>query len=148
MLQDNVHSGDIFMTRKASHSKNGYGIKELLLSLGISVLAITVSSLIMSLIAYNGENPIVKTDLYALFSLVIGGISFGLISGRIFGIGKTVLASLMLTLIMLIAGIIISGSMVTLGAFMNYGCFIATAFAGAYLSKKREKKGHRKHRRI
>ncbi len=123
-----------------------YGIKGLLFASLTAISMILILSLIFSILATSSENPGEKTDLYALFALVLAGIFSGFINSKVIGHGKTILSSAFTALVMLLSGIIVSGGMVAGGAFMNYASFIGTSIVGSYLGKRREKRMHKRHR--
>ncbi len=134
------------MTKMKKQDKGRYGIRGLLYSSLITFGIIIVISFIFSLIAASADNPIAKTDIFSLLSLIISGVVSSFICSKRFGMGKALLSSLFVILIMLLLGIVFSSGRLSGSAFMNYGCFFGTCAVGSYLGRKREKK-HKIHKR-
>ncbi len=134
------------MLKISKKGKSGYGIRGLLLSALIGLLCVVVFAFVFSFIALSSENPILKTDIYALFALVLSGVFSSFVNSKRTSFQRAMLSSLLIALILLLFGIIFSSGKIGVGALMNYGCFILTSLVGAYLGRKKEKK-HKRHKR-
>ena len=114
--------------------------KSLLLTILVSALITVLVSFIFAVIANSGENSTSSLGVYSLISLLISAAVGGLFSTRICGFKIVVLSALSMILLMLIFAFIVCGGKVTLGAFMNYGCYFGAYVAMGYLGKKRERR--------
>ena len=108
---------------------------------------ILVLSLICALIASSLSDPTANLGLFSLGAMILSAIVSGIFSVKYrkdCSIGYAALVALMVVLIMLLINVIISGGKISLGAFMNYGCYIGTYLLGALIAKHTG--GRRKHR--
>lgn len=119
-----------------------------LICLGLSGGVIMLLSVIGALVASGLDDPTGNLGLISLAVMLISAAITGIFCTRIKGdggVGFSALVALAVVLIMLLINVIICAGKVSLGAFMNYICFIGVAVGSAFLGKKRERRGHRKH---
>ena len=113
-----------------------------------SALLIVLLSFVMAIIANSSDDPTSKIGIYSLLTLLISAAISGVAISRIKGeggFGVAALTALTVALIMTFIGIIMSGGRLTLGCFMNYGCYLGVSVMFAYLGRKKEKRHKRIH---
>ena len=118
-----------------------------ILCFAISILLIVLFSLFSALILGGLNDPTKNIGIFSLGSMVLSAMLSGVLCSRIKGESGLRFASLVglaVVLLMLLINVIISNGKVSLAAFMNYGCYLATYILSAYLGRKRN--GHHKHR--
>ena len=122
--------------------------KSFFIGFGLSWAVILAITLISTAITTSLDDPTGNIGIFALGSLLISAAISGFVCCRIKGDGGvafSTLISLAVTLIMLLINVIACGGKVTLGAILNYICYIGVASLSALLGKKRS--NHRKHRK-
>ena len=109
----------------------------------ISLVVILALSFVMALVANSTSDPTANIGIYSLLVLVLSGGVCGFCMSRAKGEGgvlHALLVSLVVSIFMLIIALIAGGGKLSLGSFMNYGCYIAVAVLFSYLGKKRERR--------
>lgn len=127
--------------KKKSNRGTFYGM---LLSLLISLLILAAVSITVSAISYSTKDPMSLVKPLSVTAIILSAALSSFISARKFGSGAAAISSLVFTLIMLTVGIISSSGMVSLGAFINYLCYVGTALLFIYLASRKPKR--RRHR--
>ena len=118
-----------------------------ILCFAISILLIILFSLLSALILDSVKDPTKNIGVFSLGAMLLSAIMSGVLCSRINGKPELRFASLVglaVVLLMLFINVIISSGKVSLAAFINYGCYLATYILSAYLGRKRN--GHHKHR--
>ena len=126
--------------------KGGVGIR-FLICLAISVISILTTALIAALIVSRLDDPTSKLGLYSLLAMLVAAGLSGMITVKTGGDGDlrfSVLVSLAVVLLMLLINVIISSGKISLGAIMNYVCYIGSYLLGALITKHLG--GRRRHR--
>ncbi len=134
--------------QKGRRALAGSTPRSFLICLGVSGGVIVLLSVVGALVASGLEDPTGNLGLISLAVMLISAAITGIICTRIKGdggVGFSALVALAVVLVMLLINVIICAGKVSLGAFMNYICFIGVAVGAAFLGKKRERRGHRKH---
>lgn len=115
----------------------------LLISFGVMLIVAVIGGAI----AYLTDDPTAYIPPIALAAILLSAVINGACSSRIKGdggVGFSVLVALALMLLLLLINVIINGGKVGGGAFMNYGCYLATAALAAYLGRVRQRKRRRR----
>jgi len=115
--------------------------------LGLSALLIPVSALVATAFASASDDPTGKAGLYSLLALLLSAAVSGFTVSRLSGEGGVKLAALCalaIVLIMLLISIIATGKIPSVGALMNYGCYLGVAALSALVGRKREKRHRRR----
>lgn len=113
----------------------------------ISGLLIVLFSLLSALIVGRLDDPTKSIGLFSLGAMMLSAIVSGIICARLRGEGEvrfSCLVGLAIVLTMLLINVIVSKGRVSLGAFMNYGCYMGAFTLSAFLGKR--KGSHRHHR--
>ncbi len=121
--------------------------KSFILCFSISVLLIILFSLISALIVGTLDDPTKNIGLFSLVAMILSAMVSGVICARIkddSSLRFAALVGLAVVLIMLLINVIICSGRVSLGSFMNYGCYLGTYALSAFLGRKRN--GHRRHK--
>jgi putative membrane protein (TIGR04086 family) len=121
--------------------------KSFLICFAISVILIILFSLLSALILGGLDDPTKNIGLFSLGAMMLSAIVSGVICARIkgeSGMRFACLVGLAVVLTMLMINVIVCKGRVSLGAFMNYGCYLAAFILAAFLGKKRN--GHRRHK--
>ena len=113
----------------------------------ISALLIILLSLISAVILGALEDPTGNVGLFSLGAMLLSAIASGVCCVQIKGedgVRFSALVALAVVLVMLLINVILSQGRVSVGAFMNYGCYLGCFILAAYLGKRKDR--HRKHR--
>ncbi len=119
-----------------------------LICLGVSGGTILLLSMVGAAIAAALDDPTGNLGLISLAVMLISAAVSGVFSTRMKGEGGlpfSALVALTVVLIMLLINVIVCAGKVSLGAFMNYLCYLGVAVMAAFLGKKRDKHRRRKH---
>ena len=103
-----------------------------------SVGMIFILSLISAMIVISLDDPTAKLGIFSLVTMLLSAAVGGFFSSKIRGgmsLGYSALVSLSVVLVMLLMNVIMSGGQVSLGAFMNYGCYMGTYMLCALIIK-------------
>lgn len=124
--------------------KKGFGV---FLPCTLAAIAlILLFSFIGAIAASSSGDTSATIPIYSLLALVLAAAISGFITSRIKGEGgiKTAaLSALTIVLLMMLIAIIVSGTVPTLSALMNYCCYMAVAVFSAFLGRKRGRHGRR-----
>ncbi len=112
-----------------------------------SAAVMVIMAIVCALIASGLDDPTEHLGLFSLGVMLLSAAVSGIISSRMQNgsITFSALVALALVLIMLLIDVIICKGKVSLGAFMNYGCYMGVATMSAFLGRKKEK--HKRHKR-
>ncbi len=130
--------------RKRSRTAGGIA-ESFIICLALSCLIIIVLSLISAAVLSRMGNPTKYIGIFSLISMLISAMIGGICSSRLRGEGEVRFASLValaVVLIMLLINVIATAGRVSVGAFMNYGCYLGVYILAATVGKRR---GHRIH---
>ena len=130
---------------KKTQGKN-QSIRGLLLSSAFIILVIVTLSFIAAIICNITQCRSDGIKIYALGVLIASALISGFVNSKRGGVKEALFASLFISLIMLLLGIILSGGKIAASAFMNYGCFLLISVAGSYLGRRRDSKPRHKRR--
>ncbi len=134
------------MSFKKSSARRGV-FSKICLSLLISAAILLALCAVATAVAYFTPDPMSLVKPLSVAVTVTSACVSAAINSRLFGVSPALISSLILTLIMMGAGIIASHGKADLGALINYVCYMASACLFAYLSgRKRKNKPYRKRR--
>ncbi len=136
----------MFKTKRKT--KDGAGKIAFIPYVLISLVVILVLSFAMAFVANLTSNPTANIGIYSLGALLISGAVCGFCISRAKGDGgvlTVLLVSLAVAVFMLVVALIAGGGKLSLGSFMNYGCYIGVAVLFSYFGKKRERRPKRHH---
>lgn len=131
------------MRRKGCCGSGGLGF---LPCLGITALSVPIFALFGTALACASDDPTARIGVYSLVSLLAAAAVSGFAVSRLAGEGGVkcaVLSALSVVLIMTLVALIITGEVPTLGALMNYGCYLGVAALSAILARRRSRKRRR-----
>ena len=114
----------------------------------ISGLLIILFSLFSAFIVGALDDPTKSIGLFSLAAMILSAIVSGIICARIRAEGEirfSCLVGLAVVLAMLLINVIISKGKVSLGAFMNYGCYLGAFTLSALLGRRRVNHRHHRH---
>ena len=123
------------------NAKNGTAYK-IGISFLISAATLSAISLLSAVIAYCTHDPLSLIKPLSIAAIIISAAVSAFITTKIYSITNAILSSLMLTLIMLTAGIIAVGG-IRPSAMLNYACYMATAALFSYFASRKPKRRHR-----
>ena len=106
-----------------------------------------ISSFALALFSYNMNDPVGVAGLMSMIALVLSGSIGGALISRLRedgGIGIAALATLLLSLIFLLVGIIRGGGSVSLSSLLSYLLMIGAAALSAFFLRPRS--GHKRRR--
>lgn len=129
---------------KTKRSKDGGVFRDFIFCFGFSVLAIILLSFISAVIVNALDDPTAILNIFSLATMILSAIVGGIFSvkfKRDATVGYSALVGLSVLLVMLLINVILSGGRISLGAFMNYACYIGAyclgAIAGKHIGTKR-----------
>lgn len=118
-----------------------------LICLILSAAVMVIMAILCALVAGALDDPTKHLALMSLGVMLLSAAVSGVVSSRMQNgsITFSALVALALVLIMLLIDVIVCKGKVSLGAFMNYGCYMGVATMSAFLGRKKEK--HKRHKR-
>lgn len=118
-----------------------------LICLILSAAVMVIMAILCALVAGALDDPTKHLALMSLGVMLMSAAVSGVVSSRMQNgsIAFSALVALALVLIMLLIDVIVCKGKVSLGAFMNYGCYMGVATMSAFLGRKKEK--HKRHKR-
>lgn len=117
------------------------------LCFGVSILIFILLSIICAAILLSLDDPTAFIGVSSLVVLILSALISGIVSvflWRDATIGRSALTATLCVLIMLLINVIISSGKISLGAIMNYVCYIGSYLLGALITKHLG--GRRRHR--
>ena len=130
--------------------RTGGGIYRLyFICLAISLLGVVVLSMITAAILSASTDPTGRIGIFSLITLILSACLGGLVSSGLNPTEKPTFpltVALGVSIVMLISGVILTAGHLSLGAFMNYGCYFGCYALLSYFggkggrSKKRRKR--------
>ena len=130
--------------KRRSNTGSHAGTFAIIFGFIISATAVLILSLLLSLIAYKGQDPTARVGLFALVSLTLGGFFGGVGTSRIKGeggVGCAAILGVLGALILIALRLIFSE--VGASALLSAATFVGACILGAYLARPR----HKRHRR-
>ena len=128
--------------------RKGHGIlQDYLFCFGLSALTIILLSLVGAAISLSLNDPTGYIGVVSLSVLLLSAVVSGVTTSFIrndCSLGFCALVSLGVVLILLLSAVITCGGRVSVGSFMNYGCYFGVYLMSFFISKSQ--KGRRKHR--
>ena len=132
---------------KAKRALKNSLFQSFFICLSISAGVIVFLSLIFAIIANLLDDPTENLGLFSLAAMLLSAAVSGIVSTRIKGeggVGFSSLVALTIVLVMLLINVIICVVKISLGAIMNYICYLGVAAMAAFLGRKKE--GKRRHK--
>ncbi|MBR5143819.1 MAG: hypothetical protein IKW53_02100 [Clostridia bacterium] len=117
-----------------------------LICFALSIITIILFSIIAALVVNRLNDPIGSVGIFSLFAMILSAITSGVCCIRLKsdgGLRFCTLVALAVVLTMLLINVILSHGKVSLGSFMNYGCYMGLYILSSYIGTKRKTKSHR-----